>query len=156
MPKVYHGDQAVAEAMKYYGQKGAVDPMAEHIIKEEGFVPGIYKDDVGIDTEGIGLTGQFIGKNFFTEVLPVFEQRSRKVVPSYNKQPTEVQKAIMSAVYRGDMGTKTAALLEKGEYKKAAIEYLNHAEYRRRKRKNPDDGVVKRMERNAKAFFDAQ
>lgn len=156
MPNIYHGDAAVKEAMKYYGQKGAVDPMAEHIIREEGFVPGIYKDDVGVDTEGIGLTGQFVGKNFFTEVLPVFEQRSRKAVSSYNKQPFEVQKAIMSAVYRGDMGPATAKLLDAGEYKKAATEYLNHAEYRKRKRKNPDDGVVKRMERNAKAFFDAQ
>lgn len=154
MPKVYHGDAAVAEAMKYYGKK-QIDPIAEHIIRDEGFVPGVYQDDVGIDTEGVGLTGEFIGKDFFTEVMPVFEKRARASVSSYNKQPEEVRKAIMSAVYRGDMGPATAKLLDAGKYKEAAVEYLNHAEYRKRKRRNPDDGVVQRMERNAEAFFNA-
>ena len=39
-------------------------------------------------------------------------------------------------------------LLQRGENIKAANEYLDHKEYKRRKSKGRD-GVVKRMERNA-------
>ena len=39
-------------------------------------------------------------------------------------------------------------LLQKGENIKAANEYLDHKEYKLRKKKGRD-GVVKRMERNA-------
>jgi len=63
--------------------------------------------------------------------------------------PQDLKNAVLSAVYRGDLGPKTAKLLSKGQYAAAAEEYLNHAEYKKRKKKNPDDGVVKRMERNA-------
>lgn len=147
-PQRFYGQNAVQAAAKYYGQK-LIDPIAAHIIEDEGFVPGVYQDTKGIPTEGVGLTGGFIGKNFFTEVLPVFEKRARSIIPSYSSQPLPVQKAVMSAVYRGDLGPRTARLIEKKEYQKAAKEYLNHQEYRKLKRKNPDHGVVKRMERNA-------
>jgi GH24 family phage-related lysozyme (muramidase) len=149
--KRYYGDDAVNAAAKYYGQK-IIDPAAAHLIREEGFVPGVYKDDKGIDTEGVGLTKEFIGKNFFTEVMPVFEARAREKVKGYDSLPDEPKAAILSAVYRGDLGPKTAELLNAGKPQQAAKEYLNHKEYRMRKKKNPDDGVVKRMERNAEAI----
>ena len=147
----YYGDEAVNAAAKYYNQK-IIDPAAAHLIREEGFVPGVYKDDKGIDTEGVGLTGEFIGKNFFTEVIPVFEDRARKKVKGYDTLPDEPKAAILSAVYRGDLGPKTAALINEGKPEQAAKEYLNHKEYKTRKRKDPDDGVVRRMERNAQAI----
>jgi len=149
MPKRYRGREAVAQAAKYYNQQ-IIDPIAEHIIMEEGFVPGVYPDPVkGIPTEGVGMIDDNIGKNFFTEVLPIYEQRARSFVPSYAKQPLSVQKAIMSAVYRGDMGDDTAELINKGEYKKASKEFLNHDGYRALKKKDPNHGVVKRLERTA-------
>ncbi len=147
----FHGPEAVRMAGQYYGQK-VIDPIAAHIIEEEGFVPGVYKDHKGIPTEGVGLTGEFIGKNFFTEVMPVFEQRARKMVSGYDQMPEPVRKAVISAIYRGDMGPKTAELLSARRYKEAAREYLNHAEYKGLKRNNPTNGVVGRMERNAAAF----
>jgi GH24 family phage-related lysozyme (muramidase) len=151
MNEQYYGDEAVNAAAKYYNQK-IIDPAAAHLIREEGFVPGVYKDDKGIDTEGVGLTGEFIGKNFFTEVIPVFEDRARKKVKGYDTLPDEPKAAILSAVYRGDLGPKTAALINEGKPEQAAKEYLNHKEYKTRKRKDPDDGVVRRMERNARAI----
>lgn len=149
--KRFHGHDAVRAAADYYGQK-VIDPVAAHIIEEEGFVPGVYEDHKGIPTEGVGLTGEFIGKNFFTDVMPVFEQRARQMVKGYDQMSEDMRKAVISAVYRGDLGPKTAKLLSSGKYKEAAKEYLNHAEYRGLKRSNPTNGVVGRMERNARVF----
>lgn len=155
-PRRYHGHAAVEQAAKYYNQK-VIDPVAQHIIEEEGFVPGVYPDSKGIPTEGVGLTGSFIGKNFFTEVMPVFEGRARKIVPQYDQLPEEGKKAILSAVYRGDLAPShtTAKLLQAGKYREAAIEYLNHAEYRKGKSKkasNAQKAIAERMERNARAM----
>ena len=152
--KRYYGSDAVNQAAQYYGQK-IIDPIAAHIIQEEGFVPGVYDDSKGIPTEGVGLTGEFVGKNFFTEVMPVFHQRASKAVKGYNTLPDEGKSAVLSAVYRGDLGPKTAKLLSAGKYEAAAKEYLNHAEYRQGKGKKATSAqraISERMERNAQVF----
>lgn len=149
--RTFYGDEAVKMAAKHYNQK-IIDPVAAHLIREEGFVAGSYEDDVGVLTEGVGQTGENMGKNFFTEVLPKYENRARKAVKGYDNLPEQARAAVLSGVYRGDLGPKTAKLLSAGKYKEAAKEYLNHKEYRERKKKNPEDGVVRRMERNAAMF----
>lgn len=150
--KRFYGDDAVREAAKYYGHSGIIDPTAYHLIREEGFVPTIYEDDKGIPTEGVGLTGEFIGKNFFSEVMPEFENRARRRVEGYDMLPDEVRSAVLSGVYRGDLGPKTAELMSEGKWEAAAKEYLNHKGYKDRKSKDKDDGVVQRMDRNAAVF----
>ena len=52
--------------------------------------------------------------------------------------------------YRGDLlpGMDWVDLLKRGKNVEAANEYLDHQEYKKRKKKGRD-GVVKRMERNA-------
>lgn len=154
-PKRYYGDSAIREAAKYYGFKGAIDPVAAHVIQEEGFVPGVYADDVGIETAGVGQTGDYLHKNFFTEVFPAKERELKKRLTNYDKMPDQVKAAAMSAHYRGDLGPKTVELLNRGDYEAAAHEYLDHQEYRQRKAKDAEDGVVQRMERNARAFWKA-
>ena len=139
----------INEAAKYYNYKGPLEPGMVHLIEEEGFVPEVYEDDVGVKTEGVGATAENKGKNFFTEVYPKYEERAARKVKGYTTMPQDLKNAILSAVYRGDLGPKTAKLLSKGQYAAAAEEYLDHKEYKERKKKNPDDGVVKRMERNA-------
>ena len=139
----------INEAAKYYNYKGPLEPGMVHLIEEEGFVPEVYEDDVGVRTEGVGATEENMGKCFFTEVYPKYVARAAERVSGYKDMSEELRNAILSAVYRGDLGPKTAALLSEGCYAEAAEEYLDHAEYRRRKAANPDDGVVKRMERNA-------
>jgi hypothetical protein len=156
MPEVYHGNKAVRRAREFYQYKGRIDPLAENIILEEGFVVGSYDDDRGIETEGVGLTGEFRGRDFFRDVFPEFVARCLRLIPNFYDMPYVAQKAAISGVYRGDLGRKTAALLREGAYGDAAMEYLNHAGYRRRKNRNPNDGVVLRMERNAAAFLDAR
>jgi GH24 family phage-related lysozyme (muramidase) len=160
--KRLHGDEAVAAAQQYYKQP-MIDPIAEHIIQEEGFVPGIYKDTKNIDTEGVGLTGDNIGKNFFTEVMPIYIDRAMKIDPTFVKLPENTKKALVSMVYRGDIkpSHKTAAYIKAGLYEKAAKEYLNHDDYRASKALNDRagkrvHGVQYRMEANAEALREAE
>jgi len=146
----------VNEAAQFYGYKGPLDPGMIHLIAEEGFEPEEYKDDaekgiagVSVSTQGVGATGENKGKNFFTEIFPKYEALAARRVKGYTNMPQDLKNAVLSAVYRGDLGPETAKLLSKGEYAAAAKEYLNHKEYEKRKKKNPNDGVVQRMERNA-------
>jgi hypothetical protein len=61
----------------------------------------------------------------------------------------------MSTHYRGDTRLKSGKtakwvkLFNEGKYEKAATELLDHKEYKKRKSNNPNDGVVKRLERAA-------
>lgn len=142
----------VQAAADHYGYKGPLEPGMVHLLEEEGFVAGEYDDDVGISTEGVGMTGENKGKNFFTETYPKYMARAAKKVKGFGAFPEDLQNAVLSAVYRGDLGPKTAELLSKGEFDAAADEYLDHKEYKKRKEKNPEDGVVKRMERNAEVM----
>lgn len=143
----------VQQAAAHYGYKGPLEPGMVHLIAEEGFSVGNYDDDVGINTQGVGQTAENIGENFFTETYPKYVARAAKKVKGFSNMPEDLQNAVLSAVYRGDLGPKTAKLLEKGEFKAAAKEYLNHKEYKERKKKDPNDGVVKRMERNRDAML---
>lgn len=142
----------VKAAADHYGYKGPLEPGMVHLIEEEGFVAGEYEDDVGISTEGVGATKENKGKNFFTEIYPKYMARAAKKVRGFTEMPEDLQNAVLSAVYRGDLGPDTAKLLSKGEFDAAADEYLNHEEYKERKAKDPEDGVVKRMERNAEVM----
>lgn len=142
----------IKAAADYYEYSGPLEPGMIHLIEEEGFVAGEYKDDVGVSTEGVGATAENKGQNFFTETYPKYMARAAKKVKGFTEMPEDLQNAVLSAVYRGDLGPKTAKLLSEGDYAAAADEYLDHAEYKKRKKKDPDDGVVKRMERNAAVF----
>ena len=73
-------------------------------------------------------------------------------IPKFNTYPQYVRNAIVDGFFRGDLsGSKdTLALINQGEFKAAAKEYLNHAGYK--KSKAEGTGVAGRMERNAAAF----
>jgi hypothetical protein len=72
------------------------------------------------------------------------------LVLSFNDLNDQQAAVLLDISYRGDLlpGMDWVELLQKGENVKAANEYLDHKEYKRRKAKGRD-GVVKRMERNA-------
>lgn len=142
----------VKQAAQHYNYSGPLEPGMVHLLEEEGFVGGTYDDDVGIETQGVGQTSENMGKNFFTETYPKYVARAQKKVKGYESLSPELQNAVLSGVYRGDLGAKTAKLLSEGKFGAAAKEYLNHKEYKERKKKDPEDGVVLRMERNAEAM----
>lgn len=141
--------QRVQAAAAHYGYEGPLEPGMVKIIEEEGFESGEYEDDVGVLTQGVGQTAENKGKNFFTETYPKYLERAAKKVKGLTTMPEQVQGAVLSAVYRGDLGPKAAKLLSEKRYKEAAEEYLDNAEYKKRKKKDPEDGVVLRMQRNA-------
>ena len=144
-------------AVAYYGYTGYLEPGMVHLIAIEGFRSRPYTDDTGVVTFGVGQTGLTINQNFFTEVYPAYVARAERRVGAerYQNMPVLMQNAVLGAVYRGALGanSRTARLLRAGYYVAASHEYLNHAEYRRRKAVNPNDGVVKRMESEAAVFF---
>ena len=130
-----------------------------------------YTDDVGIYTIGIGhkigdgsksaknqwvkkygrsITPQF-AEQLFNKRLNYHLERVKDIFGlTFNDLNDQQAAVLLDISYRGDLlpGMDWVELLQKGENIKAANEYLDHKEYKRRKNKGRD-GVVKRMERNA-------
>lgn len=146
--RYYSGDKAVMEVERRVGRK--LEPRFRDLVKEEGFFAGKYFDDRAknpVKTAGVGQTGKYIDMPL-TEVFKEQERELTKAIPSYNDQREEVKSALLSAKYRGDMkpGFKWVKLFNQGKFKQAADELLDHKEYRERKAKNKNDGVVKRLD----------
>jgi len=130
-----------------------------------------YTDDVGVYTIGIGhkigdgskaaknkwiqkygnsITPQF-AEQLFDKRLNYHLERVKDIFGlTFNDLNDQQAAVLLDISYRGDLlpGMDWVKLLQKGENIKAANEYLDHKEYKRRKSKGRD-GVVKRMERNA-------
>ena len=156
--KVYHGVDAVVAAAKKWNHPH-ISPIAYNIIMEEGFVDGVYKDTGTYKepTWGVGQTKDWMGKNFFTEVLPAYEEKARKNTKDYAKLPVEAQSAVVSMAYRGDWGPKTKKFLKEGKWEQAAQEYLRHSNYKAGLKKNAssaEKAIAERMRRNAEAIRD--
>lgn len=130
-----------------------------------------YKDDVGVYTIGIGHKigdgsraarnkwvkkyGHSISPKFaeklFDNQLNLHLNRVKEIFGSSFNDVTDGQAGVLIDIsYRGDLlpDMDWVKLLQKGKNIEAANEYLDHVEYKTRKKKGRD-GVVKRMERNA-------
>jgi len=73
--------------------------------------------------------------------------RARRRFPYFDNYPQEAQFAILDAIYRGDMGPRTASLINQGRFEDAAEEYLNHRGYRTATSRGLS-GIRRRMEAN--------
>lgn len=149
------GSDAVREAAKHYDYRGPITPEMAHLIHEEGFVGGEYGDSKGISTFGVGQTGDYADKNFFTEVFPEFYTLAYKNTKDFHKLPAEAKSAIISMAYRGDWGPNTKKALARGDWKAAVKQYLDHDEYRKgraRTATSAQRAISDRMERNAQAL----
>ena len=108
-------------------------------------------DTKGIITSGVGQTGEFIGRSF-KETYEGQQQRVKKKITNYNTLSANQQKALMSLGYRGDMKKdyKWVELFNKGEYDKAAVELLDHTEYKKLKdivkKGGKVSGIIGRLE----------
>lgn len=152
----YYGQQAVEKAAEQYNVPlEQISGIAHHIILEEGFSEGEYKDHTGVTTSGVGATKEFTGKNFFTEVLPVFVTRAKNATKNFETLPEYVKSHIVSMAYRGDWGPETKKLLKEGRWEEAADEYLDHGNYKKGTKKEAtkeEKAVAERMKRNADAL----
>ena len=144
--RYFAGQAAVAEVERRIGRE--LDAVEEHIVEEEGFVVGRYYDDATppVETAGVGQTGDYITQDF-SDVIDSFEDEVRGFIPSYENQPEDVQIALMSALFRGDLQQSPTFrdLFNAGQYAEAADEFLNHEEYRQRLAAG-GDGVTARLE----------
>tara|TARA_R100000742_G_C4239316_1_gene59299 strand:- start:14 stop:652 length:639 start_codon:yes stop_codon:yes gene_type:complete len=77
---------------------------------------------------------------------------ARRKVKNFDSLPKSAQNAVVDGFFRGDLSgsPKTLKLMNSGDFRAAAEEYLNNAEYRTSKKEGT--GVAPRMERNAAAF----
>jgi GH24 family phage-related lysozyme (muramidase) len=82
---------------------------------------------------------------------------ARRIVPTFDSLKQETKNAIVDALYRGDLGPNTIKLINAGKWKEAALEYLNHAEFKKIKEAVEKGGtngfsIFWRMNRNSAAL----
>ena len=142
--KVYYGEDAV---MKVNSREGHTTPTMNYIIHHEGFVDGDYDDTKGIKTRGVGQTGEYMNMTF-KESYFAHEDKAADIIPSFHQQHPDTQKALMSLIYRGDMKSSHQWVKDfnNGEYEKAAVELLNHKEYKDLVAKGEPSGIITRLE----------
>lgn len=137
------GREAV-EAVK--AREGDLTPEMERVIEEEGFVDGVYLDDKGNETSGVGQTGKYKGMTFKESFL-AHREIAEKLVKDFDSLSPDLRKELIQLTYRSDLqiSKNTVALINEGKYSEAADELLRHDEYLERKKKK-DDGVTRRLE----------
>ncbi len=77
---------------------------------------------------------------------------AKRKLGNFDNLPKSAQNAIVDGFFRGDLSgsPKTLKLMNSGDFKSAATEYLNNEEYRESRKAGT--GVAPRMERNAAEF----
>jgi len=84
---------------------------------------------------------------------------ARRIIRNFDRLEQRTRNAIVDAIFRGDLGPKTIALMNAGKWREASSEYLDYKEYRNTKAalkagvKTKSPGIVPRMEQNAAAFM---
>lgn len=158
-------DTDFRDKVKSWEGPGPVDANNNHLAYDDAnpsvpAKPG--KPIQGTLTIGYGTTGVVLpnlkpgmkispqkAEQLLTKGIVEHEAKARRLVPKYDTYPTYVREAILNAIYRGDLGPKTIATINKGQWDSVAEMYLQHPNYT-----NPGKftGVVKRMKSNADAF----
>jgi GH24 family phage-related lysozyme (muramidase) len=137
-----------------------------------------YPDDVGLWTIGIGhLIGKgsysdmqkFVAKNgssiSIEQLLKMFDNDVKKHVDiaknkfknQWEEFSPDLKMALVDISFRGDLLNPKSKddfnfvkQIKNRKFKEAAVTYLDHTEYKARKAEGGKDGVVTRMNRNAK------
>ena len=147
-PKKLHGTQAVDRMEKELGRP--LSTGERRIVVEEGYVDGRYLDTKGVETSGVGQTGDYKGKTF-EETYNAHVKRAKDRVPQWASLSEDLQVELIQSEYRGDLGASPAAvaLLNAGDFEGAAREFLVNEEY-----KNPatPDSIKARMRATANAL----
>jgi len=149
---LYKGDDAVRIIEETYGVE--LTPIQERIVRLEGYATGIYEDDKGVKTTGVGQTGKFMSMTPL-EAIDWHTEDTARLVKNFDLYPEELQAELVQLRYRGDMKASHnwLRLFNEGKYKDSAKELLNHQEYNERNKKFFKDGVVKRLEAAYEAIF---
>jgi nucleoid-associated protein YgaU len=102
-------------------------------------------------------------KKLFKYDVGVRVDQTSKLIKNFNDLSPEMQKVLVSSVYRGSLGgsPETVKLINAGEYEKAGDEYINNEEYRASKERRshektkivPGKGVYQRMDREREVMM---
>ncbi len=92
------------------------------------------------------LSSDQIEKLFNVDVK-IKEKLASSNISNFNSLPVTVKNAIINALYRGDLGPKTIALMNSGKWDSVAKEYLDH-----KNAKSGPEQIKRRMNTNAMAF----
>jgi LysM repeat protein len=86
----------------------------------------------------------------FDSDLETARSKAIALIPNYSTLPISTKQALINACYRGELSEtktpKTLKLMRSGKWEAAAIEYVDHDEYRK------GGSVKQRMDWNAKQF----
>lgn len=138
---IYHGRDAIAALEAAEGIE--LNEIERRTVLCEGYATEPYTCTSGVLTDGCGQTGEWIGRPFRDAFLHHVE-RAKKILPDYRMYPTGLKAELMQACYRGDLtgSPKACQFMRSGLWEAAAIEWLNHKEY-----KAPDTprGIKKRI-----------
>lgn len=86
-------------------------------------------------------------EKLFNVDVKIKEKVASNKISNFNSLPTSVKNAVINALYRGDLGPKTIALMNSGKWDSVSKEYLDH----KNARSGPDQ-IKRRMKTNALAF----
>lgn len=142
---------------------------ARNILKQdEGKKPQLYRDTKNKWTIGYGhlikskeelknyhnktLTDQQIDALLDSDIKSKIKI-AQELFPNFNQYNDEFKMTLLNGIFRGDISgsPNTINLINKGLFKQAAKEYLDHGDYKAASKPNAKDkGVAIRMLRNAK------
>ena len=149
MSSALHGNDAVNSVMNTLGRP--LTAKEQRVVMVEGYSPTMYKDGKGIDTIGVGQTGEWLTKTF-PEALAHHEDRVRNYIPQYDSFSPLLQQELLQAEYRGDLGysKKARGLINEGKFEEAAVEFLDHAEF---KKDDTSQGIKDRIQAVSNALM---
>lgn len=144
---IYHGKRAVEEAERFLGRK--MKPEERRACYLEGYSDEVYLDTKGIETFGMGQTGEWIAKGL-DAALNAHELRVVARLPEYYDYPEYLRCELYQAEYRGDLGHSpaTVKLINARKFDLAPEEFLDNQEY-----KTAPDSIRRRMRAVAAALI---
>lgn len=87
-------------------------------------------------------------EKLFNVDIKIKEKLASKLIPDYSSFDQNTKNAIVNALFRGNLEPKTIKLIKAKDWKRAAVEYLNHPNA-----KSGPEQVKRRMKTNAALFY---
>ena len=159
------GTDAVSKTAEVYTDvTSEYKDLLSHLSGEEGYNPNFYLDSSGILTTGVGLTAEYVADPSPLRAMTEKTNEAKMRVPKYAKLHPQVQLALVDSAYRGDLtntdkdtgvvtSQKWVDHVNNGDFRAAAVEHINHAEYNKAKGINGESrGLIPRFDWRAAAL----
>jgi GH24 family phage-related lysozyme (muramidase) len=159
------GTDAVSKTAEVYTDvTSEYKDLLSHLSGEEGYNPNFYLDSSGILTTGVGLTAEYVADPSPLRAMTEKTNEAKMRVPKYAKLHPQVQLALVDSAYRGDLtntdkdtgvvtSQKWVDHVNNGDFRAAAVEHINHAEYNKAKGINGKSrGLIPRFDWRAAAL----